>query len=278
MFRNEAFRKYLGLPERLGLYVPNGDGTYRYNKKVVDALKNKFVDKSPYPREPNVPQYLGVGGESIGTVDFLTGNGGNVLMDFIKRKDGKVYWDMKDVWDLHPFKGTKYETNPIANYINNTVRGTADNIYTRLYDKVYRYKIPYNYLGGSKLNKLRYGFNIEDNKKIKKVMDKIGNYEVGPILGGKPFTMRTPMEIDMLSPNIDYSDFTYQDFIKSINYKNGGTIHIAPSKRGTFTAAATRHGMGVQEFANTVLKNKDKYSPSLVKKANFARNASKWNH
>lgn len=58
----------------------------------------------------------------------------------------------------------------------------------------------------------------------------------------------------------------------------GGSIHIAPSKRGTFTAAATKHGMGVQEFASKVLRNKEDYSPSLVKKANFARNASKWNH
>ena len=58
--------------------------------------------------------------------------------------------------------------------------------------------------------------------------------------------------------------------------KDGGSIHIAPSKRGTFTAAATKHGMGVQEFAARVLRNKEDYSPSLVKKANFARNASKW--
>ena len=59
--------------------------------------------------------------------------------------------------------------------------------------------------------------------------------------------------------------------------KEGG-ITIAPSKRGTFTAAATKHGMGVQEFASRVLRNKDSYSPAMVKKANFARNASKWNH
>ena len=61
-------------------------------------------------------------------------------------------------------------------------------------------------------------------------------------------------------------------------HRNGGSIHIDPSKRGTFTAAATKHGMGVQEFASRVLKNKDSYSPAMVKKANFARNASKWNH
>jgi hypothetical protein len=63
-----------------------------------------------------------------------------------------------------------------------------------------------------------------------------------------------------------------------VKKSSGGSIHIAPSKRGTFTAAATKHGMGVQEFASRVLRNKDNYSPAMVKKANFARNASKWNH
>lgn len=61
-------------------------------------------------------------------------------------------------------------------------------------------------------------------------------------------------------------------------FKTGGSIHIAPSKRGTFTAAATKHGMGVQSFASKILSNKEDYSPAMVKKANFARNASKWKH
>ena len=56
----------------------------------------------------------------------------------------------------------------------------------------------------------------------------------------------------------------------------GGKIYIKPSKRGTFTAAAKSRGMGVQEFASKVLANKEDYSPAMVKKANFARNASHW--
>lgn len=63
-------------------------------------------------------------------------------------------------------------------------------------------------------------------------------------------------------------------------FKNGGTmdkIKIKPSKKGTFTKAAKEHGKGVQEFASQVLANKESYSPAMVKKANFARNASKWN-
>lgn len=77
-----------------------------------------------------------------------------------------------------------------------------------------------------------------------------------------------------LQPAVSYSDGT-----NSANYtfKNGG-IYIKPSKRGTFTAAAKKHGMGVQTFANKVLANKENYSSAMVKKANFARNANKWHH
>lgn len=63
------------------------------------------------------------------------------------------------------------------------------------------------------------------------------------------------------------------------NYKAyGGDINIKPSKKGTFTAAAKKHNKSVQEFASQVLANKENYSPAMVKKANFARNASKWKH
>ncbi|NRA91764.1 MAG: hypothetical protein HRU26_03610, partial [Psychroserpens sp.] len=53
-------------------------------------------------------------------------------------------------------------------------------------------------------------------------------------------------------------------------------IHIKKSKRGTFTKAAKKRGMSVQGFARLVLANKGNYSPAMVKKANFARNAAKW--
>ena len=54
--------------------------------------------------------------------------------------------------------------------------------------------------------------------------------------------------------------------------RESSNIEIKPSKKGTFTAAATKHGKSVQGFANQVLKNKDDYSPAMVKKANFAKN------
>lgn len=56
----------------------------------------------------------------------------------------------------------------------------------------------------------------------------------------------------------------------------GGPIKIKKSNVGKFTAAAKKRGMGVQEFANKVMANKENYSPTLVKRANFAKNAAKW--
>lgn len=61
-------------------------------------------------------------------------------------------------------------------------------------------------------------------------------------------------------------------------YKEGNTIHIKKENRGKFTRSAKEHNMGVQEFASHVLNNKDKYSPTLVKRANFAHNAKKFKH
>lgn len=59
--------------------------------------------------------------------------------------------------------------------------------------------------------------------------------------------------------------------------KHGG-IHINPANKGKFTSWAQAHGMGVQEAASHVMANKEDYSSTIVKRANFARNASKWKH
>ena len=61
-------------------------------------------------------------------------------------------------------------------------------------------------------------------------------------------------------------------------YKEGGNIHIKPSKRGTFTAAATKYGKSVRAFASQVLAHKENYSPAMVRKAVFAHNAASWKH
>ena len=62
-----------------------------------------------------------------------------------------------------------------------------------------------------------------------------------------------------------------------INQRFGG-IQINPKNKGKFTAKANKRGKGVQEFANDVLDNKDRYSVETVRQANFAKNSTKFKH
>ena len=54
-------------------------------------------------------------------------------------------------------------------------------------------------------------------------------------------------------------------------------INIDPKNKGKFTAWAKKRGMTVSQAYRKVLANKNRYPASIVKMANFARNASKWN-
>lgn len=97
-----------------------------------------------------------------------------------------------------------------------------------------------------------------------------GRYTMGePVLPNKTIKYTTN-----LFPGYDDKVFWITDHY---NYNSGKDIRIKKSKRGTFTKAAKQHGMSVQSFANRVLRNPSKYSAAMRKKANFARNASKWN-
>ena len=53
-------------------------------------------------------------------------------------------------------------------------------------------------------------------------------------------------------------------------------IKIKKSTKGTFTAAAKKAGKSVQQEASAVLSN-PKASAKMKKKAQFAKNAAKWN-
>lgn len=102
------------------------------------------------------------------------------------------------------------------------------------------------------------------DKEIQLQDDFLTGFQFG--LGGH----MTPMG---LVPNEDNTSFFE---LLNKQFAEGGGIHIDPSKRGTFKAQASKMGMGVQEAASHILANKENYSPAMVKKANFARNASHW--
>ena len=49
-------------------------------------------------------------------------------------------------------------------------------------------------------------------------------------------------------------------------------IKISPKEQGSFTRWAKKRNMSPCDAAKMVMKNKDKYSEKIVKKANFAKN------
>ena len=53
-------------------------------------------------------------------------------------------------------------------------------------------------------------------------------------------------------------------------------IEIKPENEGKFTAWAKARGLSVPDAYNKVMNNTKGYSPSVVKMANFAKNAAKW--
>lgn len=124
---------------------------------------------------------------------------------------------------------------------------------------------------------LKHGGAIEDNMgqwkhpgKVTKInSNKITMKGVDyPVLG-----VSNTGDTKLMSPNEEY---TYDgDSVTEYPLAESG-IHIKESKKGTFTAAAKKHGKSVQGFASQVLANKENYSPAMVKKANFAKNAAKW--
>ena len=95
-----------------------------------------------------------------------------------------------------------------------------------------------------------------EEKRIKKAIKNMSDEEKDALLSSLEQPMAQQEGIDLGQPM----------------YAKGGKIHIAKNKRGTFTAAAKKHGKSVQAFASQVLANKENYSPAMVKKANFARN------
>jgi hypothetical protein len=60
------------------------------------------------------------------------------------------------------------------------------------------------------------------------------------------------------------------------NRFNDGGINIKKENKGKFTALANTHGMTPLQMANHIFANKDNYSSTQIKRANFVRNAAKW--
>lgn len=118
----------------------------------------------------------------------------------------------------------------------------------------------------------------QDNlRKLEKEADALGVMDIAPQIFNK-FMLSLPIILDA-SVNADQHGLNPppQSTGSYAHGKDSG-IYIKPSKRGTFTAAAKKRGMSVQGFASKVLNNPSNYSKAMRKKAQFAKNASKFKH
>ena len=183
-FRDAAYRKYLGLPEKEPVYIKNPtNDTYSYNLPYIKKLYNEYgVSPNTYAMRQNA--------------DWLTSNAGGLekseIIPFghgISTDIDKSYsvQHMIDTWDLHPFRRVE---NQILPKYTKFMQNAANKIYTNLYDRVYKNPKAYKYLGGRYLNKVRYDDqSVPFKNLIQKISKKAQDFEAGPILGGKPFVM-----------------------------------------------------------------------------------------
>ena len=160
-------------------YVKNNNGTWSYNLDEIEKLTKdgiKFGDN------------LQSSGTSMVSRDFLTSAGGNLSLkvEKVNRNIGgneniKRY-TFKDRWDLHPFSR---DGGTISKRVGNAI-GILDNHNTvnEATGNFVRNKL------GNYIKPLK---NFPDPKL--KIIDKIDNFgrnfEIGKVLGGKPFDMET---------------------------------------------------------------------------------------
>ena len=125
-------------------------------------------------------------------------------------------------------------------------------------------------------NKLMYDGNVSYAKEARNLQNKYGGSK--RFRDGKPLDSITKFGYENDMNNLVQSQEAHKTILANSPEEIGGIptaregIYIKPSKRGSFTAWAKRHNMGVQEAARHVMANKEDYSSAIVKKANFAKN------
>lgn len=238
--REDAWAIYLGQSPKNNIYIKNLDGTYSYNLNTIKKLNPKF--------HPILTPINGGNG-----YDYVTGAGGGLTKNILNEQNKNIGTDIitqgtqhiEDLWDLHPFSRQGDELNNRYNsWYNENISNKIQNFRKKLYNKNI-IGIDANYLGNKIIEKLenktlnRLRNNPPFINSINNLNNKFKNFEVGPLLGGKPFLMKTDIPyfystIDEINntfnriSNIDstpyvklnINDKAYKDYLsdKGINY------------------------------------------------------------
>ena len=246
-----------------GVALNKNDGLYHNSEinlpiRSYDKIDNDIIDAVSKGYKLNESIAKQVNEQNYGIEDsYIKRNFPNRKIQYVETNPPGVNYNQDNIVhrSIGPGAGS-FRTSIPGVHIDNggiTVEyGTRnDSTFVRGWD-VYDFASPKNDKSGFKQRWSRFK---DENGTPNKLIDEL-NKTIHPLV------IRTP--------------WVYEKDADKI-FKLGG-IYIAPSKRGTFTAAAKQHGMGVQAFASRVLANKSNYSSAMVKKANFARNASRWHH
>lgn len=178
-FRDAAWKKYLGVSDGSPYYVKNRNGTWSYNLDEIGDLTKDGIKFEKWYSPTETP---------IVAPDFLTSAGGNLSLKVDKYtnnlggvKDLKRY-TFKDRWDLHPFSR---DNGTISKRVGRSMGLLKD--YESVNEAIGNFVR--NQLG----NYIKPLKNFQDPKlKTIEKIDKFGrNFEIGKVLGGKPFDMET---------------------------------------------------------------------------------------
>lgn len=227
MTRDDAWRKYLGLPEKYGMYIKNADGTYSYNLQKINAIADGKLtpDLTHTSGDIEIP----FADNDWNGYDFVTGAGGGLTGNTSKLThidpDGTKHGiqTITDTWDLHPFSrpGDKIMekawgaiVQPVTSKVVNRLHSFGNTIgydtkaFKKAFDSAPEFEKEWLELDmfprpNRVLTKIGNTLRDVDYPKmptfVKKLDSKIAKYEVGPILGGKPFVMRTDLPIKVTS-------------------------------------------------------------------------------
>ena len=178
-FRDAAWKKYLGVSDGSPYYVKNKNGTWSYNLDEIEKLTKNGIDFGGR-LEPT--------GTSIVSGDFLTSAGGNLSLkvEKVNQSAGGIgnmkRYVFRDRWDLHPFSR---DGGTISKRVGRSIGLLKDHeSVNEATGNFVRNKL------GNYIKPLK-NFPNPKFKAIEKI-DKFGkNFEIGKVIGGKPFDMET---------------------------------------------------------------------------------------
>ena len=213
--RIDAWRIYNQLPQKYNTFIKRADGSYYYNLNKIKKLTNNTM--VPYSPDGQMIDYLGSAGGRV-NIDPIYSK--LLEIDPVNKTLTRNGIDvMSDTWDLQPFKSSK---NSLANRIISTYASNIvpkiQNIRQFLFDKNivgidarYPFSRYVSRLENRTLNRLRNTIPFENF--IYNISDKLKNFEVGTISGGKPFLIKT-----IIPYNYTYLPMYQKDFgiIKTI--------------------------------------------------------------